>query len=136
VEEGGRIARALDNTSKSLLSARLPAMKESGTPRISKEDEEMSEPEGEAVRASYQQSPASHRGRFSRRPSMSPAKAAALPAFDETTPSLTLQGWGRDSLDTGAGSSKALLTIPTPSSEWTGKRTICREEDLTRIPAA
>jgi hypothetical protein len=89
VEETERDERALGSTGESILGAAVPVVVGSGDPpAVIQDDEKM--PEGEAVCASFFQSPALHGARSSRRRSKSPDKpAVAMSQHSSTTPA-----WG------------------------------------------
>jgi hypothetical protein len=97
VEERERKERALGSTSKSILGAAVPAVVGSGDPPAMNQDDKEDESEAEAGRGSFQPTPASHRGRSSRRPS--PTKPTAMPQVEVSPHSPLLDGCSRGSID-------------------------------------
>ncbi|KAF7508759.1 hypothetical protein GJ744_009006 [Endocarpon pusillum] len=82
--------RKLGHTSKSIFGAG------SGGPSAMNKDDEEKEPRREAVCASLQQSPASHRGRSVRRRSRIPTRAETTLRTGGSTPSVTVDRWSRE----------------------------------------
>ena len=84
--------RKLGHTSKSIFGAG------SGEPSAMNKDDKEEEPRREAVCASLQQSPASHRGRSARRPLRTPTRAEAALRTDVSAPSVTDERWSRETI--------------------------------------
>ena len=82
--------RKLGSTSKSIFGAG------SGDPSAMNKDDKEEEPRAEAVCASYQQSPASHRGRSSRRRSQTPVLPAVMPQRSSMSLRRPVEGGSRD----------------------------------------